>query len=397
MRLYKMELYKLCHKKIFFLCVLCTFSLILVLFILNLQAKTSAINGICYRGYAAVKADREITAPFHGALTDEKIQEIAKQYGFPQKVEKYYGPTNSNFLNRFVMKYASDGYLYGWDDYKIATKTIPLAETQLGQTAANAQKELLLEYYDGWNEFLELNMIGMILASILVLCTVSTAFCAENQAHTKPLVFTTKEGPTKDALAKIAASFTLTVLLWLTISLFLLLLYGTVYGWDGLNCLTGLVIDGSISQYWKLTLLPCKLYLAATVSLNFLALLELCAITLYISARSRSSFQSVSMAAVCWAMPLCTFFILSGLYHTLPSCGLAYSVLLVLSIVLGLIHCMVYGMPIYLIHKDIIWELSVMDNRTETLPFFIAIMFACVSCALCLLGAYCKYRKTADK
>lgn len=397
MRLYQAELYKLCHKKSFIAGVLCTFAVILVLFVMNVWQKASTVNGITYHGYAAIQTDKQITATFRGSLTDAKIQAITKQYGFPQKVEKYYGLTDANFLNRFVMEYTSDGYIRGWDDYSIATKSLPLAETALGQAAASANSEILLEYYDGWNEFPETYMIGMVMVSILVLCTVSTAFCAENQAHTKSLIFTTKEGPSKDTLAKTAASFSLSVLLWLALSLFLLLLHGAVYGWNGLNCLTGLVMDGYVSPYWQLTLLPCKLYLVAMLSLNLLAILELCGITLYISARSRSAFQSVSTAAVCWAIPICFFFMLRSIYDTLPSSALAYSVLLVLSIVLSLIHCMVYATPVYLINQNIIWELSVMDNRSEILPVYIAVLFACSLCILCTLGAYRRYRRTPEK
>lgn len=68
--------------------------------------------------------------------------------------------------------------------------------------------------------------------------------------------------------------------------------------------------------------------------------------------------------------------------------------LLILSVVLGLIHCMVYAMPIYLINVDIIWELSAMGNRSETLPLYIAVLSACIVCALCTFIACRKYRKT---
>lgn len=57
---------------------------------------------------------------------------------------------------------------------------------------------------------------GLILGSILVICSVSTIFAEESQTKMLPLIFSTEEGRRKDVMAKIAAAltFTISVFLW---------------------------------------------------------------------------------------------------------------------------------------------------------------------------------------
>lgn len=393
MRLYQIELYKLCHKKIVPPGILCLFAAISLLFILQVKDERSTVNGAVCHGYAAIKADQEITRRFRGPLTDEKLREITDQYGFPQNVEKYYGLTDANFLNQFVMQYASDGYIHGWDDYKLATQTVPLADTQLGQAGAAIGKDILLEYFGGWEQFAEGYMLNMILVSILILCTVSTTYATEEQSHIKALLFTTTKGPTANNLSKIAASFTLSVGLWLFATVFHFLLYGVTYGLSGLNCMTGLVDGGSISAYWMLTTIPFRLYLLYMFCLSLLGILELCAVTLAVSARCHTAFHAVCTAAACWTIPLFLFFILRNIYQILAHSTLPYSMLLALSVILFVFQCLIYSAPFYLINQDILWELSVMDNHNEFLPFAVAAGLACAGCILCILYAYRRYQK----
>lgn len=393
MRLYKIELYKLCHKKIVLLGILCLFATILLLFILHVSEKKSTVDGVTYHGYAAVKADREITGAYRGPLTDETLRKIADQYGFPQNVEKYYGITDANFLNQFVMQYASDGYFHGWDDYKLATKTVPLADTQLGQTSAALDKGIFLEYYGGWDQFTEEYLMHMLLISILVLCAVSTVYAIEEQSHTKALLFTTANGPVTDNLSKIAAAFTLSVGLWFTVTLFHFLLYGVTYGFNGLNCMAGLIENGYISVNFGLSSVPFGLYLLGMFSLSLLGILELCAVTLAISARCHTAFHAFSIAAVCWTIPLFLFYILHNVYQMLSRMVLSYSVLLILSRILFVFQCLLYSAPFNLVNRGILWELSAMDNRNEFLPFVVTLSLACAVFILCVVYAYRRYQK----
>ena len=153
--------------------------------------------------------DQQITARFSGVLTDEKITEIVDQYGFPSGVEDRYNKfVDSNYLNTYIMKYFSDGYFHGYDNYRVATCTYPIAETELGQASAAVGKPLQLEYTYGWQVFYDVLGIECLLGMILLLLSLSPVYADESYQNTQHLLFTTKEGKHKDIVAKIAAGMT---------------------------------------------------------------------------------------------------------------------------------------------------------------------------------------------
>lgn len=387
MRLYRMELYKLCRKKLFIAGIICIFSVLALLFCQRVAAARSTINGIEYHGYEAVMADRQITEAFTGILTDDVIQQIVVTYGFPQIVAKYYGFTDSNFLNNFVATYASDGFLNDWDDYRIPTSTVPLAETSLNGLRARSGEELWFAYYGEWDSYPEWYYLGMLMVSILLLCVLSTTFSAEEQCHTKPLLFTTQEGPAKDTRAKIAAAFTLTIGLWLAVSLFSLFLYGIVYGTDSFDCPAVLVVDFSEP------VISFRLLLVQTLFLSLLGILELCAITLCVSAFCRSTFVSVAVCAVCWVIPLLEPMLFHGITRILLAASLEQSTLHLCSLVLFPFQLMVYTAPFYLIHHAIASELDAVSSNQGINAFGIVSLLAVIVALLCIAGAYRRYRK----
>ncbi len=122
MRLYKMELYKICSRKLFLFSVTAAL-MILLLFMYTLAVDNYAmVNGVEYEGLRAVQINRTITEEFKGTLTDEKVTAIAEKYGFPSGVKEDYGRfLDRNYLNEFIMEAFSDGYFRAYDDYKVAT------------------------------------------------------------------------------------------------------------------------------------------------------------------------------------------------------------------------------------------------------------------------------------
>lgn len=396
MRLYKAELYKLCYKKIFSIGLLCILGFVLLFFFQNLWAETSTVDGITYHGYEAVQMDRQITEEFKGPLTDEKMQRIIDRYGFPQKFEPYIGLTDSNFLNEFVMRYASDGYTYDWDDYRLPTKVVPLADTEMGRLITSQPDSFQLTYYAGWENFTAMYHTEMILISVLLLCVLSPVFSHESQSRMKPLLFTTQEGPASDVSARIAASLTLSAVLWLLFTVLNLLLYGTVYGWDGLRCNAHLVTYGfpSYPGHFDILQQPLGTYLLIVMLFALTALLELCAITLAISADCRSSFHSVLAAVLCWIIPVFLLLIMKpALIRLLSSLGLSHSLLHVFAYIIFLSDCLLYAAPFYMIYEGILEEISVMSRHSEILPLYIVFACACITFALCIASTYHRYRK----
>lgn len=170
MRLYRMELYKICSKKLFICSAIAALTIIILysgIFVVNAE---TTINDVKYTGLQAVKMDRKITEEWKGVLTDKKVAQIVERYGFPSGVSEnrnYF--LDRNFLNDFVMREFSDGYFHGWDDYHVATRIYPIAETELGKASEATGKPIVLEYGYGWNVFNNILEIGC-MVGILSCC-----------------------------------------------------------------------------------------------------------------------------------------------------------------------------------------------------------------------------------
>ena len=76
MRLYKAELYKLCHRKIFVIGSACVIGIMLFFFTVWVSEEWAYVDGITYQGYEGIKVNRKITEEFEGVLTDDKVNDI---------------------------------------------------------------------------------------------------------------------------------------------------------------------------------------------------------------------------------------------------------------------------------------------------------------------------------
>ena len=115
MRLYRMELYKLYHNKIFRIGLFAATALLLAYFwFAEVGGEIAAVDGSVYSGYEAVKMNKKITKEFEGELTDEKVHQIVEKYGLPSKLEENMpGWRDGNFLNDFVTRYFTNAV---WPD-----------------------------------------------------------------------------------------------------------------------------------------------------------------------------------------------------------------------------------------------------------------------------------------
>ncbi|MDE7322360.1 MAG: hypothetical protein K2N73_06445 [Lachnospiraceae bacterium] len=334
MRLYKMELYKICSKKIFIVSALAAIIIMLLYFGSFVIGAETTIDGVKYTGYQAVKKDREITEEFKGVLTDEKVTQIIEKFGFPSGVRQNYNTfLEKNYLNNFVMREFSDGYFHGWDDYHAGTCTYPIAETDLGKASEAVRKILVLEYSYGWNVFNSVIEIGCILGIFLMLFTISPVFSEENHINMRQILFTTKEGKTRDITAKIMAGMTVAVGLYAIIFIVDFMLVWCVFGLDGRNCLYKWVMEENFVRNWNnynnISTMYVKDFVWLVIVFCFLGMVEAAAIILYFSAHSGSPFQSVITSALCLFAPICLNILGQGNYNsTLFIVGQLFDVLL---------------------------------------------------------------------
>lgn len=322
MRLYRMELYKLLSRKIFVIGAVCTVLFTVFGFWLsNVDMETAAVDGERYAGYEAVQINRQITEAYKGMLTDEKVTEIVERYGLPSEVVyDLPGWRDGNYLNAFVTDYLSDGYLRDWSNYRAPTQVYPIADTALGELQRVTGRKISLAYTRGWKALLDTLQMSMVLASILVIVTVSTLFAQEAQTGMLPLLFTAQDGKEKDARAKITAAFTLTVLVYCGTALLCLAMSFFVYGLDGGDWALGMVYLGEASAGNRVSCMPAASFAGSMLGADFAAMLLLCAVTLCASAHSRSNFGAVTTAAVLWGMPLFARMLFGGFGFFLASC-----------------------------------------------------------------------------
>lgn len=334
MQLYKMELYKIFHRKIFWIGILAILGLMFVYFwFAEVGDERCVIDGRSYSGYEAVQMNKKITEEYAGTVTDEKINQIVDKYGLPSELnENMSGWKNGNYLNDFVTRFFTNG---SWENGVKTTERYRLKDTDLwkaykeynenidSKSEKNDKKQMeteilsmwkfkpTLEYTTGWKVFGELLQFGLILGSIMIICVISGIFAEESQKRMLPLIFTTVEGKRKDTSAKVLASFTITVLLYAGITGSAWGLCKIVYDLKGEYNLTGVVISGSM---WKtVDKVPFFSYLSVLLILGMLAFLSLNAITLCISAYQDSMFGAVVATAICWAIPLLVRIFFGGL------------------------------------------------------------------------------------
>ena len=334
MQLYKMEFYKIFHRKIFWIGILAILGLMFVYFwFAEVGDERCVIDGRSHSGYEAVQMNKKITEEYAGTVTDEKINQIVDKYGLPSELnESMPGWKDGNYLNDFVTRFFTNG---SWENGVKPTVRYRLKDTDLwkaykeynenidSKSERNDKKQMkteilsmwkfkpTLEYTTGWKVFGELLQFGLILGSIMIICVISGIFAEESQTKMLPLIFTTVEGKRKDTSAKVLASFTITVLLYAGITGSAWGLCKIVYDLKGGYDLTGVVISGSM---WKtVDKVPFFSYLSVLLILGMLAFLSLNAITLCISAYQDSMFGAVVATAICWAIPLLVRIFFGGL------------------------------------------------------------------------------------
>ena len=359
MRLYRMELYKLCHKKAFLIGSALTVLILLFYFRLMINEQQTTVDGVTYYDYEAVKIDRQITEAYRGELTDEKVRRIVEEYGLPSEVKEGNGRwQNANYLNRFVADYLSDGYIRTWDDYQIPTKVYAIADTELGVVQEARGETIPLAYTAGWQVLFKTLEIGMILASILVIMGVSVVFAQESQTGMLPLLFTAQEGKEKDAKTKIAAAFTLTIIVYGVVALSTLIMCGSVFGLDGTDCPLYMAVPDYVWLNIKSapSYMPVQTFMWIVIGFDFLAMVLLCAITLCVSAHCKSNFGAVTIAAALWGAPLLGGMLLGGLGYFIATC-----------------------MPLYMVMTNLVCESMQWGRTASNIWVGLVVFVACVS------------------
>ncbi len=321
MRLYKMELYKICSKKLFICSAIAALTIIILYAGIFVVGAETTINGVKYTGLEAVKMDRKITEEWKGVLTDEKVAQIVERYGFPSGVSENYNYfLDRNFLNNFVMREFSDGYFHGRDDYHVATRVYPIAETKLGKASEASGKPIVLEYGYGWQVFNIVLEISCMVGIPFVLFALSPIFSEENYINMRQILFTTKEGKTRAVTAKIMAGITVAAGAYAVILTLNFVFVWSVFGLDGGECLYQWVMEDYVrtwNNYHNISTMYIRDFIWMAAVFCFIGIIEAASIILYFSAHCNSPFQSVIISALCLAAPVCVSTVWRGNFNSI--------------------------------------------------------------------------------
>ena len=248
----------------------------------------------------------------------------------------------------------------------------------------------------GWNLFnIDYSVTIMVLGAVL-LCIISTVFSHEEQTMMKPVLLTTQKGPDKDALAKIAAAYTVSIGFWLITTLILLLFHITASGLNAFKLNAGDVLWHMSTSFGVLAQ-PLWLYLTEVILLSFLAVLQLCAIILAVSAKCRSNFHSLCVSILfCIFVPVFAVYMLRSTFrYYLATLSGPKVIMIVLSIVLLSFQCLMFSAPLFLVYPDILIEISSLtpDNHGEAETILFVMALGCIVTILCVIKAYRRYRR----
>lgn len=238
--------------------------------------------------------------------------------------------------------------------------------TELGRVQEAVGGGIYFAYAKGWKAFLDTLQTGMVFANILIVFGISTVFSQESQTRMRSLLFTAQEGQGRDVWAKIAAAFTLAIMVYGAAAFFAVGLSAWVFGMEGGECPLSIALSrqGMLDAARQVSYMPVASFAGTVAKWDLVSCLFLCAITMCVSAHCRSNFGAVAMAALLWGTPLGVRLFFGELGYFISSC-----------------------MPVFLIMTDSVYE-SLLWGQEEIMYAFIFPLSA-----ICVEEGYQVYRR----
>lgn len=294
MKLYFMEMRKICEKKILWVGLGAMFLFFFFQFwVTNIGDYRIYDNGNVYTGIDAIKRDQEIAREYEGALTFERAEQIIDRYGFSYFNDMDY--ETGNFCSRFITHMTTHLMQNG-------EKPVEFVKNKDGGYMGEEWMDgsLNFGYTQGWENLTE----GMILyvtgVCLLLIIAVSPVFCEEYMLGTADIAYTTKHGRGKDIWMKIAAALGVSILLYTVVVGGMYLAYFCLYGRDGLSASAARLFY-SITADRNKTVLS---FFAEYFITGLMGVLLNTCMTLFISSLCRQNFFSVILSVICYLAPV---------------------------------------------------------------------------------------------
>lgn len=239
-------------------------------------------------GPEAVRMEQEIAARYAGPLTDEKVQRMLKDF-YPTQD---YGGVNIAYIYQNAMQSAVHAR-FADNDGSWNEKTV---------RDVFGKEEIEVGYCAGWLEFSRTLTQIYFMTAILLVVLLAPVFAGEYGGKDQ-ILFASKYGQTRCALAKVIAAFMITGVLTAAVTLISLAAALLLIGTDGL--------DSSIlfaPMTYVETGIPynisCMTMLVYQTTLAFFAMAALTGMTLLVSALAANETAALAIAAIAFGCPL---------------------------------------------------------------------------------------------
>lgn len=303
MKLFFMEVRKLCGKKIMWIGMIAMMAFFIFYFWgTAIEEVRIYEHGEWVEGIEAIKRNKEIARNYEGILTLEKAYDIIEKYGFSYyDMETYWetGNDSSRFITHIMTELRQteeqpEEFVKNSDGSYLGTDYL--------------EGDVTFGYTEGWENLRESMMIYIGTLSILLIIIVSPVFTEEYTLRTAEVALTTKHGRQRDIWMKIGAALFVSALLYIVAvgGMYAAFLY--TYGADGLNASAYMLVRLSNLKsvaIWQFFLVYFLLGIAAV-------LLNTC-ITLAISATFRQGMITVITSLSVYLLP----FVMSNIVFSL--------------------------------------------------------------------------------
>lgn len=298
-KIWKEEIYKIASRKIIWCGILLLMAFLAFRLYMAVQNDYSVtIDGQTYYGKEAIRKDQELAEKYAGPLTAEKVQEIYDEYGFFSRDQETWD-SKGNFCNQFITEKMTNYNMIGGEN----PEEIQFFEGEEWENNAAPllKGDLQFDYVYGWDDFRETYGITVILMlSVILIIGLSPVFSEEYSLRTADILLTTRRGKKGGIWMKILAAESFSLAAYVFMSAYMWLLYYSVFGTQGLDASPVMI---GIANYG---FCPDEIgeFFLFLFGLGMAGILLLSALVLAVSAICKSSFMTVVISLVIFAIPV---------------------------------------------------------------------------------------------
>ena len=256
-----------------------------------------------YSGFAAIARDKELAAEFEGVLTDDVVSRMAEKCFFQEYASNGI-VINRNYVNAFFTENGLTDAVYRGPEPVPAARTVLLADSPMGSLTG---EPVYFTYVRGWQVLKELYTVGTLLTGVFLIIALSSVFSEEYSLKTISILLTTAHGKKKDIWAKLAAGVVFSIGIFGICTAYMILLCGSVYGFQGLGCFAGM-LDGSwyLPVEWlaSVSYVSIGSFFVRYFLLALSGLLLLTVFMLFASAVSNQNFTALILGLIFFLLPV---------------------------------------------------------------------------------------------